>query len=218
MPILARAGKALIFVGVVDIGVMLYCILNQISYSSSFNVFAVIAGVFLMRGSLRAASLVHWFSVFFLSTFAALAVAWPFLQPLDLTLTQARQNPASTLLSMTFMAFLCTLLYWLMKSLGHESVLKARRAEGRKQRSMWIPAVAGVGLVVALSVFVSFLLGGDSAKKAVQMAQQELGTGYKFHVSSLNISSGNQGTSVRSVVTAWNSTEVRNVRVSWQEH
>lgn len=217
MPILARAGKVLIAIGVVDIGVMIYCIANGISYSSSFNIFAVIAGIFLMKGSLRAASIVRWFSVFFLCALVAIAVAWPFLQPLDLTLTQARLSPVSTLLSLAFMVFLGALLYWLAKSLGHQSVLDARRAAGRELRSMRVPAIAGIGLVVALSVFLSFLLRGDSAKKAIQMAQNELGPTYKFHVSSMNITTNGAGTSVSGVVTAWNATEVRTVPVAWQE-
>ena len=56
--ILKRVGGVLLVVGLIDIGVMIYCAVNRISYSSSFNVFAVIAGIFLLRGSLGAASIV----------------------------------------------------------------------------------------------------------------------------------------------------------------
>ena len=47
----------LVVVGLLDIGVLIYCIANGISYSSSQNIFAVIAGLFLLRGSLVAAGL-----------------------------------------------------------------------------------------------------------------------------------------------------------------
>lgn len=217
MRILERAGKALIVVGVIDIGVMVYCIASGISYSSSFNVFAVAAGIFLLRGSLRAASFVRWFSVFMLSAFAAMAIAWPFLQPFDLSIAQFRLSPGASLLSLAFLAFLCVLLYWLATSLGDPSVLEARAIAGRKQRNMRIPAVAGVSLVVVLVVSMSLLMGGESATKAMQIAEQEIGSGYKFHVSSLSIATSSSGTSVRGVVTAWNSAEIRNVPVAWQE-
>jgi len=46
--ILRNVGWALLWLGVVDVGVMIYCIANNIGYSSSFNIFAIIAGVFLM--------------------------------------------------------------------------------------------------------------------------------------------------------------------------
>jgi hypothetical protein len=42
--ILRRVGLALIVFGMLDIAVMIYCIANAVSYSSSFNVFAVLAG------------------------------------------------------------------------------------------------------------------------------------------------------------------------------
>jgi hypothetical protein len=59
IPILKCVGGVLLIVGLVDIAVMIYCIANRISYSSSFNIFAVVAGIFLLRGNLRAASLVR---------------------------------------------------------------------------------------------------------------------------------------------------------------
>ena len=42
LPILRRVGIVLLLAGLIDIGVMVYCIANDISYSSSFNIFAVI--------------------------------------------------------------------------------------------------------------------------------------------------------------------------------
>jgi hypothetical protein len=40
-------------IGLIEIAVMIYCIVNRISCSSSFNMFAVIAGMLLMRGGLK---------------------------------------------------------------------------------------------------------------------------------------------------------------------
>ena len=47
--ILRRVGVSLIAFGLFDIGVMVYCIINRINYSSSFNIFAVLAGIFVWR-------------------------------------------------------------------------------------------------------------------------------------------------------------------------
>ena len=58
---LARVGLVLVVIGVIDIAVMIYCIVNGIRYSSSFNIFAVVLGVMLVRGNLRAASVVSFF-------------------------------------------------------------------------------------------------------------------------------------------------------------
>ena len=48
--ILHHVGLALFAFGLLDIGVMIYCLANDISFSSSFNIFAVISGIYLWRG------------------------------------------------------------------------------------------------------------------------------------------------------------------------
>jgi hypothetical protein len=216
-PILKRVGTLLLVIGLIDIAVMIYCIANRISYSSSFNVFAIGAGFFLLRGSLRAASIVRWFAVFMLAAFVASLIAWSFMQPFALTLTQFRLNPGKSFATFAFMAFLLGLLVWLIKELGREPVLVAHTSAGMKQRDMRIPVAIGVGLVIAMGIFMALLLGGESADRAKSMAEQQVGSGFRFHVSSLNIAKSNQGTFVSGVVTAWNDNEIRNLPVHWAE-
>jgi hypothetical protein len=216
-PILKRVGAVLLAVGLIDIAVMIYCIANGVSYSSSFNIFAVVAGIFLLRGSLRAASIVRWFSVFMLSGFVALLIAWPLMQPVGLTLTQIRLNPGTSIATFAVLAFVLGLLFWLARELGREPVLAARASAGRKPRDMRIPAAAGVGMVIVMIIFMTLLLGGETADRAKSMAEQQVGPGYRFHVSALNIATNNQGTSVSGVVTAWNDNEIRTVPVHWVE-
>ena len=216
-PILKRVGAVLLAIGLIDIAVMIYCIANGVSYSSSFNIFAVVAGIFLLRGSLRAASIVRWFAVFMLSGFVALLIAWPLMQPVGLTLTQIRLNPGTSIATFAFLAFVLGLLFWLARELGREPVLAARASAGRKPRDMRIPAAAGVGMVIVMIIFMTLLLGGETADRAKSMAEQQVGPGYRFHVSALNIATNNQGTSVSGVVTAWNDNEIRTVPVHWVE-
>lgn len=216
-PVLKRVGAVLLIVGSIDIAVMIYCIANHIPYSSSFNIFAVVAGAFLLRGSLRAASIVRWFAVFLLAAFLALLLAWPLVQPFALTLTQIRLNPGTSFAKLAFVAFALGLLVWVIGELGRESVKAACARAGRKQRDVRIPAVAGVGLVIFMGIFMALLLGGESAKRAKSMAEQQVGPGYRFHVSSLKIAKSSQGTFVSGVVTAWNDNEVRNIPVQWEE-
>ena len=216
-PILKRVGSVLLIVGLIDIAAMIYCIANGISYSSSFNIFAVIAGIFLLRGSLRAASVVRWFAVFMFAAFVALLIAWPFMQPLDLTLTQFRLNPGASVATVALIAFVLGLLFWLARELGHELIQAARAVAGRKQQDMRIPAAIGVALAVVMGIFLALLLGGESAERAKSMAEQQVGPGYQFHVSSLNIIKNSQGEFVSGVVTAWNDKDIRNVPVHWEE-
>lgn len=217
IPILKRAGAVLLVFGLIDIAVMIYCIANHISYSSSFNIFAVVAGIFLLRGSLRAASIVRWFAVFILTAFVAFLVAWPFMQPFALTLTQVRLNPGMSFITFVFVAFLLTLLAWLIRELGREPVMAARASAGKKQRNMRIPIAVGVGLVIVMGIFMTLLLGSGWADRAKDIAAQQVGPGYRFHVNSLNIARSNQTTSVSGVVIAWNDNEILHLPVQWEE-
>ena len=186
--ILKRVGVVLLVVGLADIAWMIYCIIHKISYSSSLNLFAVIAGVFLMRGSLRTASTVRWFGVFFLSAAVAMIFTSPALQPMDLTLTQFRLDPLNFGVGAVFVVFILAFLYWVITELGREPVLVASDAAGVKRRNMRISAGLGVALVIGLGVSLHFFLGGESAARAISMAEKKVGPGYQLHVRSLQIS------------------------------
>lgn len=215
--ILKRTGWVLVAIGVLDILFMIYCIMNNMSYSSSFNIFALIAGIFLLRGSLKAASIVRWFSLFMLSGCITLFLFWPLLQPIGLTVTQLRLNLVNSLISFSLAIFIFGLLYWLAKELGSKPIQDARKQLGRKKRNMYIPVGMGIFLVISLVVFLSFFMGGETAEKAKLMAEKQVGSGYQFHVSNLNIIKNDTGTSIFGNVIAWNDNEIKNVEINWQE-
>lgn len=215
--ILKRVGAGLLMVGLIDIALLINSISNGITYKSSFHLFAVIPGVFLLRGSLRTASVVRWYAVLMLPASTAWLLAWPFMQPFELTRMQIRLGAGPLFAEFGFKVFLLGLFVWLVWELGREPVKAARVRAGRKQRDMWIPAVAGVGLAIVIGIFISHLLGSESGQRAKSIAQQQVGTGYRFHVSSLSIAKTHQGTFVSGVVIAWNDNEIRKIPVRWRE-
>jgi hypothetical protein len=214
--ILKRVGVVLVVSGVVDIGWMVYCIIQGFSYRSSFNLFAVIAGILLMRGNLRAAVIIRWFGVFFVAASLTLFFTWPALRPMDPTLTAIRLHPMDSIAGAAFTIFVVALLYWCVRELGRDAVQAATNAAGVKRRSMRNPGLLGVVLVIGLEVALHFFLGGESAQRAISMAEQQVGPGYQFVVSSLRISSGGGSESVSGVVTVWNDKEVREIPVQWE--
>src|ERR1700689_4822756 len=115
--ILKRVGVVLVLAGLAAIGWMIYCIIHRRSYSSSLNLFAVAAGILLIRGSLRTDSLVRWFSVFFLSGCGATLFAWPEVQPVDLTLTEMRLNKGPALVSLAACLLVAAISYWVSAEL-----------------------------------------------------------------------------------------------------
>lgn len=215
--ILNRVGWVLVMVGAVDVAIMVYCIVNRVSYSSSFNIFSIIAGVFLLRGSLGAAALVRWMAVFMLAAMATMLLSWPLLQAPGLVLLQLRLNPLWGVLGVLLSGLVLWLLVWVIRELGHEPIAAARLAAGRKVRNMRIPAAVGIGMVVAMNGFLILLLGGESGEHARTLARQSVGPGYELQVSSLNVNTGARGKVVSAVVIAWNDREVRYIPVSWRE-
>ena len=80
VPILRRVGKVLIAVGIFDILYMVYCIVNGYSYRGSFNIFAVIAGLFLLKGSLKAARIVTLLLTIYFISMLIFITLFPFQQ------------------------------------------------------------------------------------------------------------------------------------------
>lgn len=217
LPILQRVGRVLLVIGVLDLCLMVYCIVRGISYSSSFNIFAVIAGLALGRGSLRAASIVRWYAwmwpgmgIFFIAAMVT--------QPFGLTAAQWRLAPLASFASLLLLVLLCSVLWWLTRELGRPEVLAARRAAGRPVRNFRIPLVLGLIGALAGSVFLMTMLGGERARRAEAIAAQKLGQGYRYYTTALRVGAQSGGpTVVAADVTAWKAKELLVVPVQWQE-
>jgi hypothetical protein len=217
MPILRKVGKVLIAIGLVDVAAMIFCIVNGISYSSSLNIFAVIAGIFLFRGSLRAVAMVSWFGVFLITCLIGVVLLWPFFQPIELTYLQIKLNPISFCTSLAIGALVLGLICWIVHELRREPVLAARIQSGGKPSSPLIPAIVGGVFVVALLIGLKILLNGETAQQVKQRAEKELGRGYRLNVNSLNIMHNSQGKFISATVTAYNDKEIRVIPVQWEE-
>jgi len=206
-----KAGVALLIIGIIDVGVMAYCIANKISYSSSFNIFAVIAGIFLIKGGVKTARAVRWFSVFLVVAFIGLALVTPFTTPFDLLLTQLKLNPLSIIGSFGFGLVLIAVLIWVHLQLSTPeclNLLAQANYKTGKPKSAYI--AGGVLLVLVVGLSAAFL-NGESAQKAKALAQEQLGPDFQYHVSSMS-TSGNSGIAK---VTAYTEKEIRSVQVKW---
>jgi hypothetical protein len=218
LPILRRVGLALIVVGVVDVAVMIYCIVHRIAYASSFNIFAIVAGIFLMRGSLRAAGVISRYAAFMLAGLLGLAFAWPLFLPPGLALAALRIYPVLTLTYSGFFIALLGFLYWVVRELRRDIVMAATARSSTKVRSLTVPILTGAALVVVIAPLVHFALKSDRAKQAEEIAAGEVGEGYSFCVTSMRIERTQEGRTGYAVVTAWNDREIRQIPVSWDEN
>jgi hypothetical protein len=208
---LRRVGWALIVVGLLDIGFMVYCITNDLNYSSSLNIFAVIAGIFLLRQSMKTASIVSFFAAFMLAGLGLAAVLFPLLMPFDLLATQFRLNPIGSISTVVAAVIFLAFAYWVYRSLTSQSVMEARRAAGVNAKKPMVAFVIGIALAVGLFGVMVVVTRGPSAENAISKAKEKTGPGYKYYVNSMHWS----GDSGSATVTAYNASELKEVKVKW---
>ena len=206
-----KVGIVLLVIGILDIGVMAYCIANKISYSSSFNIFAVIAGILLIKGSVKTARVIRWFSAFFVIAFIALMFIMPITTPVKLLVTQFKVNTGGMLATYAISLLFIGILLWVYLQLSKPSALARLKDAGYKTGKP-ITALYAVLIMVALGGVLFFsIFNSESAERAKALAKEQMGSNYQYHISSLNIS-GNSGSAV---VIAYNSSEIKYVKVEW---
>jgi len=202
IPILKRAGMVLVVLGTCDL----------LAIRSGLFLLGAAAGTGLLFGSLHVASLVRWIAAFALCALGVMMLAWPLMQPVDLTLTQLKLQPR-ILPSLATSATWLVLLHWLYRTLGAPAVLAARHAAGHKPRHMGLAAASGAALSLLVCATLALLLHGDVAERARRAAERQFGPDYRYHVAALKV----DGKRVEGLVTAWNGHEIRNIPVAWQE-
>lgn len=200
LPALKMAGAVLLLLGVLDSVMLAYSLSHEIAYSSRCNIVAVIAGLLLLGGNLRTASIVRWLCAMALSACACWLLLWPFGQPWDLLLTTLRLAPWDVINELVFYSVATTMALWFVFKLGSPAVMAARSREGRRQRDMRIPAALGAAMMLAGHVGAYFMVHSENADKALVIAQQQKGPEYQYTITALKV--GTRSTSA--LVTAWN--------------
>ena len=212
-PLLRRVGAVFFIVGLIALAAL--GVRAGMAYALGPGLLALAAGGLLWRGSLRAALWVRWCAVLLLAAGLSLLFFLPMMQPFSLTFAQLRlgQGPSPLWLLGAVLAVL--LLAWLVWQLGRAPVRAACGPAGLAPRDLRIPAAVGVGLVLALGVFVIAMRLGAPAQQARALAGQVAGEGYRLHIAWVGRERLGSGTRMSARVTAWNDSEVRQIPVQW---
>ena len=217
IPLLRRVGAVLLAAGLITLAALaLESFQGMAAFTAGPGLVAVVAGVGLWRGNLRAALGVRWLAAFLLAAGLSLLFFLPLMQPFSLTFAQLRlgQGPSLSLLVAAVLGVLG--LGWIVWQLGRAPIDAARTDAGLQPRDMRIPAAAGVALVVALGVFLVAMRVGASAHQARALAEQKVGEGYRFHISWVSRVRTGTMSQMSAVVIAWNDNEVRRIPVQWE--
>jgi len=214
--ILRRVGRALLAVGVIEIAATISWFTAPGRYLACFGIIAAAAGIALLRGAARAALWVRTLVVFLLAGGIALVIALPFYQPVDLSMTEIRLDPADFAIKAAAAIFVVCLLLWVTRELGRQPVQDAIASAGITRWDMRMPAQAGGGVVALAFLLLWLALHGQSAELATSLALQQLGPGYRYQLSWISSANNGHGTTITGVVTAWNDREIKKVLLHWE--
>lgn len=209
---LKQAGKILIVIGAIDIAVMVACMFASQAYSSSLNVFALAAGIFLFRGNLNTALWVTRFGAFLLTgCILALFIVLPSVEPLSLWVVEVRLHPWTTLLTLAVPAVVLPVLIWVYRLLRRPEVLAALERKGMTAKAPRLYIGMGAALALFMAVMLHVLFNGEGAKKAIELARAQNGTQYEYAIRQIAMSAD----SGSAVVTAFKDDEIKEVPVKW---
>jgi hypothetical protein len=209
--ILHRVGLALIIFGLLDIGLMIYCIVNGVNYSSSFNIFAVISGIYLWRGHPWYVKWVTRAAGFYAAAFCAMIPMAPFLFPVDLGVLELRLHPAGVIVGTVATIGVVVFLVWVYRELRQAPLLAAYAVAGYSPGQFWVAPLCGAMLALGAGVLFVVLMHGDAEQTAIRLATVKTGPGYHYFVTRLSYA-GDRGTAE---VLAYDDRAIKTMQVEW---
>lgn len=217
--ILKRTGLLLIAIGIIDIAYMIYVVSNGNSYHSSFNIFAIIAGAFLIKQNLKAARVIATFCSIYIAYSLGSAILTTVLFPFGFWASYIKNYFSDAATSFIFFALAVTVLSYIYTSLTNKEIVEDMEQSGQRFDKKWkIPsagfAYGAIGSLIAI-IMIFTMLRGDSANEAIARAQNQNGNNYGYFVSSIDISISNGTKSVSSIVTGYNDKEIVNFQINW---
>lgn len=209
---LKQSGIILLAIGLLDIGVMAYCMVAQINYASIFNVFAVAAGVLLIRGSAKTARIIRWLSIFMAVAIVGILIVAPAFVPPGLLFVSVKLNPAAWIGYYLLGLTLAVLLIWIYLELSTQKALGLQKEAGCRTNRPHSAFVAG-GAITALVIGILLTLRhSEAARIAQDLAREQLGSHYQYYVISLTAT---DETNIANVA-AYTPDKIRNVEVEWE--
>ena len=210
-----KVGIALLVIGILDIGYMIYSIFNGFSYTSSFNIFAVVASIFLIRGNLIAALITRFFVTFFAAVVFGIVILYFYLMPIDLIMVQIKLQSTLMLSAALILSCVIAILIWMCIQFSTSESIQAFIDGGYKStipKLISFSAAAAVTLLLILiGVFLNFIYSSEVITKAVKSAQEQYGNNYQYHVTSFNIENDH---GIATVI-AYNNEAIKTIEVEW---
>ena len=209
--IVRRAG---VVVGLAGIAELVYGFATAPAGQLRFQVTGLILGTVIFFSGLSLQAVLRWLACLSAVSLGIGLLGQLALVPSALLAAQWRLMPLVVVGHYGQLALLLALAVFLARQFGHPEVLAARQAAGRKPRDMRWPLALGLLLGLGSIVLQYRLLHGEEARRAAQMAAEQLGPRYHYFTNGVWIHYARE-TTVTATVQAWNDDEVLQVPLSW---
>lgn len=211
--ILRRCGRALVVISALDIAATIWSHVIGWSYESMFSIPALIGGLFLIRGNLRTARWTSAICALVLASFGFAFLGTPLVLPVGYCFAALRHADGIAV-DVVLVAVFFSALFWTLRQTSHAAVLQAQRDARLPPPRIRSAFIAGAVFSLTLVTVMAVMTRTDSAREAILRAEQQLGGGFRYCVTSIKISKGSDGKTVRAVVAAYNASELRSVEIA----
>lgn len=212
--ILRRTGAILILLGIVE---FIMGMVTAPKGTFNFQFFGILIGSAIAFGNMRVVSVVRWLACLGLLSGALIILGEILVLPASLHAAQWRFVPGAAAMHYGGQLLVLAVTFFIFRQLGRQPLLAARAAAGRKQRDMRIPLVLGGLLGLAAAGFNVKMLNGEYATKARQEVAAQVGAGFEYFTTGVNVQRTPAKTIVFARVQAWNDRELREYPVQWEE-
>lgn len=156
------------------------------------------------------------FSVFFLTISAGTFIAMPLVRPVGYWAAVFRHGVGAAVTG-AISAALILIFYWLRRELYSSDVIQAQSDANISPPRVVAPIVAGVAVLTAIVLVLTLMFHSNAGREATRRAQEQLGPGYHYVVTNMQIHWHGREKSVSAVVAAYNDSELKTVPVNWNE-
>lgn len=204
-------------IAAVGLGFGIWRMAHGQSYDGMFDLFTVLSGALLLRGSLKAAK---WVQRILTVLVAGVVVALPgllFLYPAAYWFALVEHLSLTASVSILGSIIVFGAFIWIARQLNRSEVHAAQVAAGIRPSNWTAAAVTGVLMTIAIFAAIYPVFHSATSLEAQRRAAQQYGANFDYVVTKLNINYRDGHKDVKAGLTAYNDEGLRPVSVSWQE-
>ena len=176
---LQNAGTTLVLLGSLDLVAAIWSWWHGLNYDRNFGFVEIVVGILLLRQGLKTAKYVRLLALLGLPMTLLYVVFELVVFPLDFLAVSLRLSPGDWVVASLHTGFYVVFLFWLQNILGREEVAYIQVERRITPFSTAKPVWSGVIISLVFSGLGYLGLHCSYAAKAVVLAQERLGPGYK---------------------------------------